>query len=76
MSTARFTIILIVVGILLGAPLTIMTLHTTSGFGRIESSVNRVADKVDRLDERVDRLATEMAEITGALKAKGIIAKR
>lgn len=83
MSTARFTLILTFIAILLGAPLTILTLHTTSGFDRIESSfdriensINRLEDKVERLDDRVDQLAKDVAEIKGALKAKGIMAKR
>ena len=42
---------------------------------RLETRMDRLESKIDQLDNKVDGLSNEVAEIKGALKAKGIMAK-
>ena len=47
-----------------------------SKMDRLESRMDRLEGKIDQLDDKVDGLSNEVAEIKGALKAKGIMANR
>lgn len=62
----QLTIILGVVGIVLGAPLIIISLWSLSGLERVEQ-------KIELTDSKINNLGMEFAEIRGALKAKGIV---
>ena len=43
---------------------------------KMESHIDQLESKIDQLDNKVDGLSNEVAEIKGALKAKGIMAHR
>lgn len=66
-SSKQLTIILAVVAILLGGPLTAINFWYVSGF-------ERIGHKMELMDGKINRLTENFAEVRGALKAKGIVA--
>ena len=91
MNWKQLLAVLTLVVAMFSTAIMVSTLYTISGFerleARIESRMDRLEDKmesqmeqleskIDQLDNKVDGLSTEVAEIKGALKAKGIMASR
>ena len=91
MNWKQLLAVLTLVVAMFSTAIMVSTLYTISGFerleARIESRMDRLEDKmesqidqleskIDQLDNKVDGLSNEVAEIKGALKAKGIMAHR
>ena len=91
MNWKQLLAVLTLVVAMFSTAIMVSTLYTISGFerleARIESRMDRLEDKmesqmeqleskIDQLDNKVDGLSNEVAEIKGALKAKGIMASR
>ena len=79
--------VLTLVVVMFSTAIMVLTYYNISGFerleariesrmGRLESRMDRLEGKIDQLDDKVDGLSNEVAEIKGALKAKGIMANR
>ena len=91
MNWKQLLAVLTLVVAMFSTAIMVSVLYTISGFERLEarienrmdrledkmeSQIDQLESKIDQLDNKVDGLSNEVAEIKGALKAKGIMAHR